>query len=393
MVKKKNLMCYKEGLKLLRRFFVFSTSISIFLLCFIVFSIKVQANAVYLNGNNIQLPSISKNGTIYVPTGPFAVALRTYDAWYPDIKTVLYNGRYFQDWIFTNGRMYVPLRELTDASGGTFRVDGSGAVYVSATPDTAQSARNISVLPAVKTTSTTTTVPLPKVSPLNSVPAPYEPKLPQREPSVNSDNSIYSFPSGNNTPQIQTNNSNDTGMATVYSGSTAKGGGVISPRNAQGGIGDGLRLPADPKFSGISAPDTSFSTLYSYVPSHPVKGAFEPKTEKNQIYTITVTNIEEVSNIKNTYNASAGSKYIVVYISQQNISPEVQIYTGKFTIVDENSKVYDYLEGLSNYWLAILKPGGTNYGYLVFEVPQYARPMRLVLNALSQPPLEISLSR
>lgn len=380
---------------MLKRFFIFLTVISIFLLCFVALSSEVKANTVYLNGNNTQQRSILKNGKTYVPTGAFAVALNTYDAWYPDIKTVLYNGKYFQDWIFSNGRMYVPLREIVDASGGTFRIDNSGNVYVSATPETAHAARNVSVLPSSKATSTST--PMPKVSPLNSVPAPYEPKFPQREPS-STDNSIYSFSSGNS-PSTQSvtsgqgGNNSGLAMTTVYSGSTAKGSGVINPINAQGGIGDGLRLPADPKFSGISAPDTSFSTLYSYVPSHPVKGAFEPKTEKNQIYSVTVTNIEEVFNIKNTYNASAGSKYLVVYISQQNISSEVQIYTGKFTIVDENSKVYDYLEGLSNYWLAILKPGGSNYGYLVFEVPQYARPMRLVLNALSQPPLDISIGK
>ena len=379
---------------MIKRLFVFFSLLLVFLSCFAKASDAQAVKAVYLNGVNLNVSPIVRNGTAYVPVGLFTTALKTYDAWYPDIKTVLYNGRYFQDWIYSQGRMHVPVRELVDASGGTFRVE-SGGIYISATPDTAHSARTSSVIPEKKNAQNTTV--LPKISPLSQSQVRYEPKLPQRTPSVSASNDIYSFgPSNPSSPAYQTKNSVQSGgndMATVYSGSETKGSGIINPSNAPGGLVDGLRLPRDPKFGGISAPKTSFSTLYSDVPSHPVRGAFEPETGKNQIYSVTVTNIEEVTNIKDTYNASTGSKYVIVYISQQNISSEVQIYTGKFTIIDENSKVYDYLEGLSNYWLAILKPGGTNYGYLVFEIPQYAKPARLVLNALSQPPLEISLGR
>ena len=127
------------------------------------------------------------------------------------------------------------------------------------------------------------------------------------------------------------------------------------------------------------------------IPAIQSKGAFAQKSGKNSVFSVTVTDMEEISVIKNRYNASAGNKYFVIYVSQQNISSDVQIYTGKFTLSDENSHIYDYMEGLSNYWLSILKPGGVNYGYLVFEVPKSSRASKLILNALNQPPLAIDL--
>ncbi len=374
---------------------LFVMSVFVFTMTLICYA--ASPSVVVLNGRDMGFRPIVKGGVTFVPVSPFSVSLKTYDAWYPDINTVLFNGKYFQNWLFSEGYIYVPVRELVDAVGGTFRLDNSGYIYINATPDTALTTRNASPMSSPKSVSpksiSTSTSTLPKVSPLSPAGSTYQPKLPQRNDAPSS--SIYTFSDGS-----RTNPGNSSGItspegskATVYAGSETKGGGVISPLNAQGGIGDGLRLPPNPQLGGVPTPQTSFSTQFSDVPAHPTRGAFEPKSEKNQIYSITVTNIEEVTNIKNTYNAAAGSKYLVVYISQQNISTDVQIYTGKFTLMDENSKVYDYLEGLSNYWLAILKPGGTNYGYLVFEVPQYARPSRLVLNALSQPPLAISLSR
>ena len=140
-----------------------------------------------------------------------------------------------------------------------------------------------------------------------------------------------------------------------------------------------------------SRPESKLSTYMTNIPAIQSKGAFAQKSGKNSVFSVTVTDMEEISVIKNRYNASAGNKYFVIYVSQQNISSDVQIYTGKFTLSDENSHIYDYMEGLSNYWLSILKPGGVNYGYLVFEVPKSSRASKLILNALNQPPLAIDL--
>jgi len=78
-------------------------------------------------------------------------------------------------------------------------------------------------------------------------------------------------------------------------------------------------------------------------------------------------------------------------LSQQNISDEVQIYSGKFSLVDNTRTAYDYLEGLSNFWLIVLRPGGINFGYLVFEIPASSKPMQLVLHSQTRPPLTAEL--
>jgi hypothetical protein len=120
-------------------------------------------------------------------------------------------------------------------------------------------------------------------------------------------------------------------------------------------------------------------------------GGFIPKQGRNAVFAVTVSNIEDVTTIKNYYKAHAGAKYVIIHLSQQNVSDKVQIYTGKFTIADGNNKIYEYQESLSNYWLVILKPGGLNFGYLVFEMPEDAIPTKLILHALNSEPLTVNL--
>ncbi len=116
-----------------------------------------------------------------------------------------------------------------------------------------------------------------------------------------------------------------------------------------------------------------------------------PRTAQNEVFKVTVSNLETVPVIKDFYKPRTGSKFVVASLSQQNISNQVQIYTGRFSLVDQNQNSYDHLEGLSNFWLVILRPFGVNFGYLVFEIPQNAKPISLVLHALNQPPLAINL--
>jgi hypothetical protein len=118
---------------------------------------------------------------------------------------------------------------------------------------------------------------------------------------------------------------------------------------------------------------------------------FRPVSASNAVFSVTVTNIETMNTIKDYYRPKPGHKFVTVYLSQQNVSNEVQIYTGRFSMLDQTNTSYDYAEQLSNFWLIILKPGGINFGYLVFEVPQDARPSRLLLHALNQAPLSLNL--
>jgi hypothetical protein len=123
----------------------------------------------------------------------------------------------------------------------------------------------------------------------------------------------------------------------------------------------------------------------------PGDGIYVPRSAQNSVFQVTVTNLENVTVIKDFYRPRTGYKFVVVYLSQQNISEQVQIYTGRFSLLDQKNASYDYIEGLSNFWLVILRPFGINFGYLVFEVPTDAKPISLVLHALNQAPLTLNL--
>lgn len=137
------------------------------------------------------------------------------------------------------------------------------------------------------------------------------------------------------------------------------------------------------------APNVGINAIPSLAQTN--NSPYIPRTAQNSVFKVTVSNLEIVPVIKDFYKPRTGSKFVVASLSQQNISNQVQIYTGKFSLVDQNQNSYDHLEGLSNFWLVILRPYGVNFGYLVFEIPQNAKPICLVLHALNQAPLTINL--
>jgi len=118
---------------------------------------------------------------------------------------------------------------------------------------------------------------------------------------------------------------------------------------------------------------------------------FIPVKAENDVFKITVTNLEPVGTIKGHYTPQAGKKFLIVYLSQQNVSNEVQIYTGKLALIDNGGNAYEYMEALSNFWLLVLRPGGINFGYLVFEIPSNAVPMQVILTTTTRPPLTLNL--
>lgn len=136
----------------------------------------------------------------------------------------------------------------------------------------------------------------------------------------------------------------------------------------------------------VSPPDTDTD-----LDSDIVEEAFVPRSEQNYIFRVSVSNMEEVDSIKDYYKPKPGYKFVIVYLSQQNISNEVQVYTGHFSLVDQGNTSYEPLDRLSNFWLVVLRPGGMVTGYLVFEIPQDSKAMSLVLHGLNMAPLSVSL--
>lgn len=301
------------------------------------FSKVEAAEKLFINRNDTGSKIILSNGTAYIPLEVIAEKIGTYVAWFPSSRIVIFNGVQISQFVRRNGIIYASAKEVANTFGGAIK-------YNKQTRDLYLSVSNS----------------------YNNI--------------ANTNNSIQ-------------NNISDDNLATVYPSSNAKSNprNTIRPVGAKGTLAEGLKLPRSVSYSGVPSPESKLSTYMTNIPAIQSKGAFAQKSGKNSVFSVTVTDMEEISVIKNRYNASAGNKYFVIYVSQQNISSDVQIYTGKFTLSDENSHIYDYMEGLSNYWLSILKPGGVNYGYLVFEVPKSSRASKLILNALNQPPLAIDL--
>ena len=309
------------------------------LMTILSFSKVEAAEKLYINRYDTGSKIILSNGTAYVPLEVVAERLGTYVAWFPSARVVVFNGVPISKFVRKNGMIYASAKEVANTCGATIK-------YNKHTRDLFFSASN---------------------------------------------NITYNTIASSNTKSAK--NRND--LTTVYPSSSADKADpteIIRPTGAKGTLMEGLKLPSTATFSGVPNPESKLSTYMTKVPAIQSKGNFSQKSGKNSVFSVTVTDMEEISVIKNRYNAAAGNKYFVIYVSQQNISPEVQIYTGKFTLADENSNIYDYMEGLSNYWLSILKPGGVNYGYLVFEVPKSSRASKLILNALNQPPLSIDLT-
>ncbi len=85
--------------------------------------------------------------------------------------------------------------------------------------------------------------------------------------------------------------------------------------------------------------------------------------------------------------AESGHDYVLVYIRVQNMdSEEIYVDAGEFEMVGSDGKVYS--EGLVEYprakgvrpLCATLLPGGTDSGYIIFEMKTWAEPVELRYN-------------
>lgn len=119
--------------------------------------------------------------------------------------------------------------------------------------------------------------------------------------------------------------------------------------------------------------------------------AFIPRSAFNEEYKVTVSDLKESKVYKGMYNAQSGYKFVIISVSQQNLSNKVQLYTGKFVLFDNKNIRYEYIEGLSSYVLQILMPMGINFGTLVFEIPETSIPSKLMLETYGSTPIIINL--
>lgn len=356
---------------------------------------------VYVDGVKVAGYPVIKDGTAYLPTNVLAEALGVSIGWDPRLNVIKVNGQVVSTPpLNEQGRLFLPVEALANAVGASVEWDGrarvirlttgqnvAGGPRTPATPPATTTYRpttpTVTVLPstapvAVPATptatwpaaGTSTTITLPRTPP-SSAPTVQVPSAPAGPPvganpsgGFPTPNSQVSYPAASAYPAPDMRSQN------------------MRPPSAQIKMPSGLELPPVQVEPGTPPGSTTQA---------PMGQVYVPKSAQNNVFAVTVTNIETVGSIKDFYHPKPGYRYVIVYLSQQNVSNEVQIYTGRFSLLDQNSRAYDYIEGLSNFWLVILRPYGINFGYLVFEVPVDAHPTRLALHALNQSPLTLNL--
>lgn len=109
------------------------------------------------------------------------------------------------------------------------------------------------------------------------------------------------------------------------------------------------------------------------------------------VFRVTVTDfLDQLTSIRGYFHPRPGNKYVVVCVSQENISSALQVYSGRFTLQGADGKTYDPVYTLSNFWAMVLRPGALNLASLTYEMPAGVSPSRLVL-ATHRAPLSVPL--
>lgn len=322
-----------------------------------------QEMALYANGVRIQAPCFVRDGVAYVPAQALAGALGISVQWISDQNLVKINGVPVDGTpLVQDGRVFLPVETLARAADTTVEWDGANRRILLST----KNARPVSVTPPAR--------PQPAYTP--PPPDPYGPNAPNQAPVTarGTNPNVVSDPSW---------------VAPGALPSVAQN----LPPNMRAPIMD-MTLP-----SPTTAPMNGGGEYVSNNAGPPLtptqaRGSgeiFVPRSAQNSIFQVTVTNLQSVGMIKEFYKPRSGHKFVIVYLSQQNISNEVQIYTGKFNLQDAGGSSYNPLDNLSNFWLVVLRPQGINFGYLVFEVPVETSAASLTLNTVNQPPLTLQL--
>ncbi len=349
---------------------------------------------VYVNGVKQRVTPYIKDGVVYLPANAMAMALGITISWSGTNRILKINNKVVSSSpLIVDGKLYLPVESIASESGATVVWDGkSNAVRISKSGSLAVgiSSSKPEVSNVSKVSSKPHTNYYAKPTKQKTKPA-YIPSISTPAVGIHYQNAS----SYKSKPKYSSSTSSGSGIYVpkpppVYGGQPTKSAypdsGInrdapLQPKDAPPRMPSNLSLPPMYTQNAVSSPDETFASSSPFI----------PKSEANDIFRVTVTNVEFVNAIKDYYKPKPGYRFVVVYLSQQNISDEVQIYTGRFSLLDQNNNSYDYIEGLSNFWLIILRPGGINFGYLVFEIPSDAKPMYLVLHGLNRSPLSVAL--
>lgn len=345
-----------------------------------------ELTRIYVNGMKLGVYPLVKEGIAYLPANAMAQSLGIKVFWNADRRILKINDKVIAaSPLVYDGKLYLPVETIAQGSGATVEWDGTtNSIRISngGNPPAVASLNNVPDSPtepkvAEKTTVKATPVPKETYTPVPVITAPKPSLTSENRPQDRNPSKTVSGPTVVHKPP------------TAYSGQPTKSAYPdrpesnvsLRPTDAPPVMPSNLSLPPMSTTGEVSTAKMTFSSTSPFI----------PRSEKNNTFRVTITNVEYVDSIKDYYKPKPGYRFVIVYLSQQNISEEVQIYTGRFSLLDQNNHSYDYIEGLSNFWLVILRPGGINFGYLVFELPADSKPMSTILHALNQAPLTVNL--
>ncbi|MBS2034665.1 hypothetical protein JST97_06750 [bacterium] len=118
---------------------------------------------------------------------------------------------------------------------------------------------------------------------------------------------------------------------------------------------------------------------------------YTPRVARNAAFQVTVTNLEVVDSIRGHHQPRNGHRFIVIYVSQKNVTMQPVLNPGTFFVQDQSGNDFEPMMEFSNFMGVVLKPYGINFGYFVYELPTQSVPVRLVLVTTNQSPVEVNL--
>lgn len=364
--------------------------------------------SVYVNGMRVEAIPYVQDGTTYLPIQVIAQALKSEIVWDANLNSVKVNGQPVKtEAINKGGRIYLPIESLVSSLGGTVSFDGvHNRILITPAENSSNKGLAKQDYSYIKNTPPVKSTPNPKTNTNSSVAGrTFAPSVNPNVTLPRSTSTVVTQPVVT-TPPVNTTSPSARTIDTVS---------AVARNNIQPGYPVAYTPNQPQTQKGIVHSVDGASRLPSNLRTGPIQGmpnitaggsaglptdaqringtgkVYVPQHAQNSTFRVTVTNLETISMFKDFYKPKDGNKYVVVYLSQQNVSQQVQIYTGRFSLLDQKSVAYDYIEGLSNFWLVILRPYGVNFGYLVFEVPADSKPVSLVLHSLNQAPLAVSL--
>ena len=116
-----------------------------------------------------------------------------------------------------------------------------------------------------------------------------------------------------------------------------------------------------------------------------------PRSGRNAAFQVTITDVTRVDNLRGYYQPKGGHRFVLVHLSQKNLTNTAQVDPGKFYLQDGGGNNYEALDELSSVRPVIFRPYGINFGYLVYEVPETVAPVRIVLTTVGASPLSVNL--